>query len=194
MNKRKTYLFDVKSPTWIAITVCLALFVTVIHGCKHSDETLPSDQKAKRERFQAGMRLDTLLCRRDLESALLLIDTLHTRYPRDPQFYFGEGWIYQMKNDSIKARSCFMRAMAIYDSLIAVKKDFGDEINRAVIIQILYGKEAYDKSLDEILRTTKSTHDSLVIEEIYRKLIYKKEDLFKPEMLRTFPDSITQRH
>lgn len=194
MNKRKTYLFDVKSPTWIAITVCLALFVTVIHGCKHSDETLPSDKKAKRERFQAGMRLDTLLCRRDLESALLLIDTLHTRYPCDPQFYFGEGWIYQMKNDSIKARSCFTKAVAIYDSLIAVKKDFGDEINRAVIIQILYGKEAYDKSLDEILRTAKSTHDSLVIEEIYRKLIYKKEDLFKPEMLRTFPDSITQRH
>ena len=55
MNKRKTYLFDVKSPTWIAITVCLALVATVIHGCKHSDETLPSDKKAKRERFQAGM-------------------------------------------------------------------------------------------------------------------------------------------
>ena len=81
MNKRKTYLFDVKSPTWIAITVCLALFVTVIHGCKHSDETLPSDKKAKRERFQAGMRLNTLLCRRDLESALLFIDTLHTHIP-----------------------------------------------------------------------------------------------------------------
>ena len=128
MNKRKTYLFDVKSPTWIAITVCLAFFVAVIHGCKHSDETLPSDKKAKRERFQAGMRLDTLLCRRDLESALLLIDTLHTQYPRDPQFYFGEGWIYQMKNDSIKARSCFMRAVDLYDSLIAVNKDFGDEI------------------------------------------------------------------
>ena len=194
MNKRKTYLFDVKSPTWIAITVCLALFVTVIHGCKHSDETLPADKKAKRERFQAGMRLDTLLCRRDLESALLFIDTLHTRYPRDPQFYFGEGWIYQMKNDSIKARSCFTKAVAIYDSLIAVKKDFGDQINRAIIIQILYGKEAYDKNLDEILRTAKSTHDSLVIEKIWRKLIYKKEDLFKPEMLINLPDSITQRH
>lgn len=194
MNKRKTYLFDVKSPTWIAITVCLALFVTVIHGCKHSDETLPSDKKAKRKRFQAGMRLNTLLCRRDLESALLFIDTLHTRYPRDPQFYFGEGWIYQMKNDSIKARSCFTKAVAIYDSLIAVKKDFGDQINRAIIIQILYGKEAYDKNLDEILRTSKNPHDSLVIEEIWRKLIYKKEDLFKPEMLISLPDSITQRH
>lgn len=174
--------------------MCLALFVTVIHGCKHSDETLPSDKKAKRERFQAGMRLDTLLCRRDLESALLFIDTLHTRYPRDPQFYFGEGWIYQMKNDSIKARSCFTKAVAIYDSLIAVKKDFGDQINRAIIIQILYGKEAYDKNLDEILRTSKNPHDSLVIEEIWRKVIYKKEDLFKPEMLITLPDSITQRH
>lgn len=194
MNKRKTYLFDVKSPTWIAITMCLALFVTVIHGCKHSDETLPSDKKAKRERFQAGMRLNTLLCRRDLESALLFIDTLHTRYPRDPQFYFGEGWIYQMKNDSIKARSCFTKAVAIYDSLIAVKKDFGDQINRAFIILILDGRKAYNQSLDEILRTSKNPHDSLVIEEIWRKLIYKKEDLFKPEMLITLPDSITQRH
>lgn len=194
MNKRKTYLFDVKRPTWIAITVCLALFVTAIHGCKHSDENLLSDKKAKRERFQAGMRLDTLLCRRDLESALLLIDTLHTQYPRAPQFYFGEGWIYQMKNDSIKARSCFTKAVAIYDSLIAVKKDFGDQINRAIIIQILFGKEAYDKNLDEILRTAKNARDSAEIEEIWRKVIYKKEDLFKPEMLRTFPDSITQPH
>lgn len=40
----------------------------------------------------------------------------------------------------------------------------------------------------------KSSLDSVIIEEIYRKLIYKKEDLFKPEILRTFPDSITQRH
>ncbi|MCD8317972.1 MAG: hypothetical protein LUC45_03580, partial [Paraprevotella sp.] len=148
----------------------------------------------KQERFQAGMRLDTLLCRRDLESALLFIDTLHTRYPNDPQFYFGEGLIYQMKNDSINARSCFTKAVAIYDSLIAIKKDFGDRINRAIIIQILYGKEAYDRTLDEILRTTKSSHDSAVIEEIYRKVIYKKETLFKPESIMSLPDSITQTH
>lgn len=99
-----------------------------------------------------------------------------------------------MKNDSIKARSCFTKAEAIYDSLITVKKDFGDQTNRALIIQILYGKEAYHKSLDEILRTAKNARDSAEIEEIWRKVIYKKEDLFKPESLRTFPDSITQQH
>lgn len=183
-----------KKLSWLASTVCFAILLTVIHGCTHSNENSLSDKQAKQERFQAGMRLDSLLCKRDLENALLFIDTLHTRYPRDPQFYFGEGWIYQMKNDSVKARSCFTKAVAIYDSLIAVKKDFGDQINRALIIQILYGKEAYDKSLDEILRTAKNTHDSLVIEEIYRNLIYKKEDMFKPETHRTFPDSITQQH
>lgn len=178
----------------LAIAMCLALVVTVIHGCKPSNESSPSEREVKQKRFEAGTHLDSLLCKRDLENALLFIDTLHTQYPRDPQFYFGEGWIYQMKNDSIKARSCFTKAVDIYDSLIAVKKDFGDQLNRALIIQILYGKEAYDKNLDEILRTSKNTHDSLVIEEIYRNLIYKKEDLFKPEMLRTFPDSITQRY
>lgn len=183
-----------KKLSWLASTVCFAILLTVIHGCTHSNENSLSDKQAKQERFQAGMRLDSLLCKRDLENALLFIDTLHTRYPRDPQFYFGEGWIYQMKNDSVKARSCFTKAVAIYDSLIAVKKDFGDQINRALIIQILYGKKAYDKSLDEILRTAKNTHDSLVIEEIYRNLIYKKEDMFKPETHRTFPDSITQQH
>ena len=183
-----------KKLSWIASTVCFAILLTVIHGCTHSNENSLSDKQAKQERFQAGMRLDSLLCKRELENALLFIDTLHTRYPRDPQFYFCEGWIYQMKNDSAKARFCFTKAVAIYDSLIAVKKDFGDQTNRALIIQILYGKEAYDKSLDEILRTTKNTHDSAEIEELWRKVIYKKEDLFKPETHRTFPDSITQQH
>ena len=70
----------------------------------------------------------------------------------------------------------------------------GDQINRAFIILILDGRKAYNQSLDEILRTSRNPHDSLVIEEIWRKVIYKKEDLFKPEMLITLPDSITQRH
>ena len=193
MNK-KTLLFNKKRTTSLGIIICLALFVTAIHGCKPSNESFPSEKEVKQKRLEAGTRLNSLLCNRDLENALLFIDTLHTQYPRDPQFYFCEGWIYQMKNDSIKALSCFTKAEAIYDSLIAVKKDFGDQLNRALIIQILYGKEAYHKNLDEILRTAKNAHDSAEIEEIWRKVIYKKEDLFKPESLRTFPDSITQQH
>ena len=43
-----------------------------------------------------------------------------------------------MKGDSVRARSCYTQAVSIYDSLIAVKKDFGDQVNRAILIQLLY--------------------------------------------------------
>lgn len=41
---------------------------------------------------------------RDFDRAHQFIDSLHIEYPRDPQFYFGEGWVYDMQGDSIKAR------------------------------------------------------------------------------------------
>lgn len=173
------------------IAMCLIITVLISYACKHGSEISPSDRDVKK-RNQAGMRLDTLLCNRDFDRALLFMDTLHAQYPRDPQFYFCEGWIYAMKGDSAKARACFTEAIAIYDSLIAVKNDLGDQINRAFIIQILYGREAYDKCLDDILQTLKNPHDSVYI-EVNRKLdCCELDDLFKPDMLKTFPDSITQ--
>lgn len=70
-----------------------------------------------------------------------------------------------MKGDSVRARSCYTQAVSIYDSLIAVKKDFGDQVNRAILIQLLYGQKAYDNALNKILRTVDNSHDSVMVED-----------------------------
>lgn len=160
------------------IVICLSLLFFV--SCRQTDGNPVKDKEAQRERFLAGQHLNSLLCARDLDNALLYLDTVQRKYPREPQFYFCEGWVHDMQNDSVKARLCFSKAVAIYDSLLAVKENFGDQINRALIIQILYGREAYDKCLDDMLRTAKEAVDTMAIENAYRHFNYNKEELFKP--------------
>ena len=113
---------------------------------------------------------------RDFDRAHQFIDSLHIEYPRAPQFYFGEGWVYDMQGDSIKARIAYTKSIAIYDSLIAVKPNFDDMFNRAFIIQILYGIDAYNQELDKMQSTLKSSKDSMVIEHI-RGWVFKKEEI-----------------
>ncbi len=48
MNK-KTLLFNKKRTTSLGIIICLALFVTAIHGCKPSNESFPSEKEVKQK-------------------------------------------------------------------------------------------------------------------------------------------------
>ncbi len=104
-----------------------------------------SEEKTDLTHVQREARLNALLCERDFGQALLLIDTLRAQYPRVPQFCFCEGWVYDMKGDSVRARSCYTQAVSIYDSLIAVKKDFGDQDLSSAQEALAQGRELYDE-------------------------------------------------
>lgn len=177
--------------TILTLLLAFSLLPTV-QSCKQgSTEELSEEQKMelKKKRFQAGVRLDSLCSHRDFEQAILYLDTLHAEFPRDPQFYFAEGWIYDMQDNTPMSRAAFAKSLTIYDSLIAAKPDFGDMINRAAIVQILYGKKAYDKALDEIEATFRGEMDSIRLGMyMWRKVNYDKNELFKttPEERRKY--------
>lgn len=168
----------------------LLFFVVAMYSCKQGkpQEQMSAgpQQEMEKERFQAGKRLEAMLCERDFERALQYLDSLHTAYPDEPQFYFGEGWMYDMQEDSLRARAAFTKALDIYDSLLAVRTDLGDQIHRAILVQILYGQEAYTQTLDGMLRTAKNFDDSLNI-EVLREYVYDKNRFFQPGSNNTYP-------
>ncbi|MBR6202316.1 MAG: hypothetical protein IKQ62_04880 [Bacteroidaceae bacterium] len=168
--------------------VWLLLF-PIIFGlsCNHAEkknaksETNERYLDEQRERHCKAMRLDSLLCNRAFGEALLFLDSLHQQYPQDPQFYFGEGWVYDMQDDSTNAHAAFRKARALYDSLILKNDDLGDKINRAFITQILEGKEAYDLELNQLAKSVKDDKDSLYVES-FHNYIYEKEFLFREKV------------
>ena len=131
----------------------------------------------KRKRNIEGYRLGEMLNARNFDQALEYVDFLHVEYPNDPQFYFAEGWAYGMLGDSVRKYKAYTKSYEIYDSLFAQKPNFGDLINKAGIVQILYGMKAYDKALDEMLPSLKSPQDSLAIEQSWRKMVVEEREL-----------------
>lgn len=122
------------------MSLWLLLFPFILGlSCNHAgktdaeSETKEMSLEQRRERHLKAMRLDSLLCNRAFGEALLFLDSLHQQYPQDPQFYFCEGWVYDMQDDSTSAHAAFRKARALYDSLILKNDDLGDKINRAFL-------------------------------------------------------------
>ena len=156
------------------IVVCfLALSM---QSCKMQSQK-ESHHIDQRKRDSIGLCLGNMLEERNFERALTYIDSLHTVFPNDPQFYFVEGWIHDMQGDSLSARAAYANSLEIYDSLTEEAPDFSNMINRAMIVQILYGKEAYGKALDEMQSIFTSPQDTLEIEQLWRGYVFKKEDM-----------------
>lgn len=157
----------------------LCSLMPIIQSCKQyggkETDRRQLDHQIKRD--QAIRPIIAMLNNKDFKRALLCIDSLHKEYPNDPQLYFCEGWVCDMQNDSLQARDAFTKSMVIYDSLIAAKPNFNDMINRAVIVQRLYGMEAYNHALDEIQSTISDPKDSLVIEQLWRNQVWNFKEI-----------------
>ena len=61
-------------------------------------------------------------------------------------------------------RKAFEKAVEIYDLRIATKHDWGDKVNRAAVIQSLYGKVAFNQALDEAISHASSKQEAESIE------------------------------
>lgn len=138
--------------------VCALLLTLLL--CKARNDR---QQEAKRERFQAGMRIDALMRNRDFLHLYPCLDSLHRVYPQDPQFYTVEGMARDYQGDRARARKAFAKAIELYDVLISTKHNFDDRINRASVILFKDGKMAYHLALDETLihATTQKEKDEV---------------------------------
>lgn len=160
--------------------ILLCSLIPAMHSCKQNAKKEMSEEQKKerrKKRDRAGLRLGKILNDRDFERAFRYIDSLHREHPNDPQFYFCEGWAYDMLGDSLQARAAYTKSMSIYDSLITAKSDFSDMVNRALIVQILYGMDAYNQTLDEMQSVITSPKDSLEIEQLWRGLVFNTKEL-----------------
>ncbi len=164
------------------VLLCSMAFVML--ACKRSttnevstkQQTELKEHRDEKRDIASLLRLGHMLNARDFERALPYLDSLHRVYPNDPQFSYIEGWIYDMQGDSLLARTAYTKSLAIYDSIIAAEPNFNDMINRAFIIQDLYGMEAYTRALDEI-QSKCSPKDSLEIEQMWRNTVLEKDKL-----------------
>lgn len=184
----RTFFSTLKAPGAIrrmALVLLLLLTVPSMQSCSRCGEgRSQAERQAEAERLRDGMRLDSLLRERDFAQALPYLDSLHDAYPRDPQFWFGEGWVHYMQDDSLRARTAFAQAVEIYDSLIAAAPNSGDMFNRAMIVRYLYGREEYVRALDGILSVATCPADTLWVEML------KQEE---PDLKALFPPGTGDR-
>ena len=98
--------------------------------------------------------------------------------------FFCEGCAYNLLGDSLCARKAYTKSLQIYDSLIAKKSSQSDMINRATIIQILYGMEAYNKALEEI--QSNYPKDSITLRN-WRNFRFKAAEIHFGELKEIIP-------
>ena len=168
METKNIKALTVKTLIFLACALLLTLLLCKVQADRHL--------KIKQERFQAGMRVDSLMRSRDFQHLYPCLDSLHKVYPHDPQFYTIEGMAHDYQGDRARACQAFAKAIELYDVLISTKHDFGDRINRAAVILFKDGKMAYFLALDEVLTHAKTQQDKQEV-KMFRDMDY--DDLLK---------------
>lgn len=168
MESRNIKALTIKT---LIFMVCVLLLTLLL--CKVRTDR---QQEIKKERFQAGMRVDSLMRSHDFQHLYPCLDSLQRVYPHDPQFYTLEGMAHDYKGDRAKARKAFAKAIELYDVLISTKHNWDDRINRAAVILFKDGKMAYFLALDEVLTHAKTPKEEQEV-KMFRDMDY--DDLLK---------------
>lgn len=174
MRKVERYLFTIMG--FFVISFCLCTCKNVKTETRTNKQEMAM-QTWERQKIDAGIQLDSMLREKDFDHALSFLDTLYVLYPDEPLFYFSEGWVYDIQNDSIRSRACFEKAWNLCDSMVKETNDLGDKLNHAIITQILYGKVAYDQELKNIAQSVDNSEDSAIIMK-FQNFVYNKNDFF----------------
>lgn len=161
-----------KTLMMILVSVCLMV------ACNSTDSP-KSDGVAFKK--QHATRLKAMLQEREFLQATQLIDSILVVYPDDPQSFMMLGWMADVQGDSLSARRHYQTSISIYDSLIAAKRDYSDEINRAFVIQLLDGPDAYLSVLDSLKQVSRYAKDSLCLEGYKAFVLKDKDDLFRKD-------------
>lgn len=103
---------------------------------------------------ERGFILISSLTSRDFEAAKKYFDTLCANGRDNEIFYLEEGWMYDMLNEKEKSKRCFLKSLKLQEEKIdTMKKGLPRDVElvqRAMLIQALYGNEAHERSLDSL--------------------------------------------
>ena len=153
------------------------LILSLIGACtptKKSGEVVSDEQTVDEEVLDSAelmrqrLHRDSLLIQmgiylheQKMDSALFMLDQYELSLPRTYQAAMSKGIIYYLKGDQPAMRIQFQRALTLLDSLLAVRPDYMEAIDRSHCLLAIYGETCFRKSLDSI-RTNPVYKDSVL--------------------------------
>lgn len=146
---------------------------------------IEEEKRLKQIDTERGFILLSSLSSRDFETAKKYFDTLRANGRDNEIFYLEEGWMYDMLNEKEKSKRCFLKSLKLQEEKIdtmkkGVRRDV-ELVQRAMLIQALYGNEAHERSLDSL---RDKLCDSTFLEWGRKGLTYNKENMFKGQIYK----------
>lgn len=161
----------------VKCVVIVAVVLTIAFSCVLFK--IESDKKRMRVDTERGFVLLSSLTSRDFETAKKYFDTLRANGRDNEIFYLQEGWMYDMLNEKDKAKKCFLKSLKLQEEKIdTMKKSQSRDVElvqRAMLIQALYGDEAHERSLDSLRG---KLCDSTFLDFGRSGMAYNKERMF----------------
>lgn len=169
MNKKYRLFVILYISTLMCSCICEKPKSVELNG---GDSIPMSKQIAHRNLLKVSMGNAITRCleKNELDSALYYADSIMRVSPDDPQVYFVRGCIFSHRNDSVNSVKSFRSSRALYDSLLNVRSDLSNAINRAFVTQIIDGEDAFWKEIDSLKTVTYYQKDSMEL-NMWRNLI-----------------------
>ena len=100
--------------------------------------------------IEKGVRLTNLMCSGNYDKALVLLDTLLEIDPYAPNYYFCQGWCYDMLGDSLKAKKSYLQAKELYNKYNVLYDASSVAFSKAYVTLCLEGEDAFFCTLDSL--------------------------------------------
>lgn len=120
-------------------------------GCQHSAQPVSPYSKAYKDSVLLNEAL-WYLGNRQFDSAFWALEKCERIAPDYPQIPFVKGAMLYCDGQEKAAVPEIRRSLHIYDSLLQVRPLYQDALNRTICILYLYGRDAYERSIDSLLQ------------------------------------------
>lgn len=140
----------------------------LLMSCMNKHESIPQQKITEWEATKGKTRVSKMVAHDSIDNALRLIIELEPMRTDDPQIPFIKGIIWHKLGQTDSATKAFQRSYFIYDSLLAIRPDRNDAINKAACVLFLQGNEAYQQMLDSIENTLEDKDKDIM--QLFRDL------------------------
>lgn len=138
-------------------------------GCQHSAQPVSPYSKAYKDSVLLNEAL-WYLGNRQFDSAFWALEKCERIAPDYPQIPFVKGAMLYCDGQEEAAVPEIRRSLHIYDSLLQVRPLYQDALNRTICILYLYGRDAYERSIDTLLQDPQYADTA----RLYEVVLFKK--------------------
>lgn len=149
-------------------TALITISLLLLMSCMNRHDNIPQQKISEWEATKGKTRVSKMVAHDSIDEALRLIIELEPMRTDDPQIPFMKGVIWHKLGKTDSATQAFQRSAFIYDSLLAIRPNINDAINKAACILILQGDDAYQHQLDSIENTLENRDKDIM--QLFRDL------------------------